>query len=131
MSRRRATTALLGLAVVVLLTVGASNCTGDSGRSGRQRHGARNVEFVVTGSAPNGVDITYGSDASNYRGRLPLDVTKPITKNVLYWVMAELKGGGRITCKVIIGGAVRAGHAIGGHNLCTAQSPSDLIGGWN
>ena len=131
MSRRRATTALLGLAVVVLLTVGASNCSGDSGRSGRQRHGARNVEFVVTGSAPNGVDITYGSDASNYQGRLPMDVTKPIRKNVLYWVMAELKGGGRITCKVIIGNAVRAGHAIGGHNVCTAQSPSDLIGGWN
>ena len=128
MSRWRATTALLGLAVVVLLTCSAC---GDSGRSGRPRHGARNVEFVVTGSAPNGVDITYGSDASNYRGRLPMDVTKPIRKNVLYWVMAELKGGGRITCKVIIGNAVRAGHAIGGHNVCTAQSPSDLIGGWN
>jgi len=121
----------LGLAVVVLLTVGASNCSGDSGRSDRQRHGARNVEFVVTGSAPNGVEITYGSDASNYQGRFPMDVTKPIRKNVLYWVMAELKGGGRITCKVIIGRAVRAGHAIGGHNVCTAQSPSDLIGGWN
>jgi hypothetical protein len=93
MNRRRATTALLGLAVVVL-TVGASNCSGDSGRLGRQRHEARNVEFVVTGSAPNGVDITYGSDASNYQGRLPMDVTKPIRKNVLYWVMAELKGGG-------------------------------------
>ena len=131
MSRRRATTALLGLAVVVLLTVGASSCSGDSGRSDRQRHGARTVEFVVTGSAPNGVDITYGSDASNYQGRFPMDVTKPIRKNVLYWVMAELKGGGRITCKVIIGRAVRAGHAIGGHNVCTAQSPSDLIGGWN
>jgi len=130
MSRRRATTAL-GLAVVVLLSAGASSCSGDSGRSGRQRHGARTVEFVVTGSAPNGVDITYGSDASNDRGRLPLDVTKPARNNVLYWVMAELKGGGRITCKVIIGDAVRAGHAIGGHNVCTAQSPSDLIGGWN
>ena len=128
MSRSRATTALLGLAVVVQLTVSAC---GDPGRAGRQRHGARTVEFVVTGNAPNGVDITYGSDASNHQGHFPMDVTKPLRKNVLYWVMAELKGGGRITCKVIIGNAVRAGHAIGGHNVCTAQSPSDLIGGWN
>ena len=116
MSRR-----LLGLGVVVLLTVSAC------GASGRPR----TVRFVVTGSAPNGVEITYGSDASNQRGSLPLDVTKPIRKNVLYWVMAELKGGGRITCKVIIGKNVRTGHAIGGQNVCTAQSPSDLIGGWN
>jgi hypothetical protein len=52
---------LLGLGVVVLLTVGASACAGASGRP-------RTVEFVVTGNAPNGVDITYGSDASNQQG---------------------------------------------------------------
>ena len=130
MSRKRAVASvLLGLGALVLLTLGG--CASTSGRSGQQKQATRSVEFIVTGSAPNGVDITYGSDASNYRGSLPMDVTKPITKNVLYWVMAELHGGGRITCKVIIGTTVRAGHAIGGHNVCTAQSPGDLIGGWN
>jgi hypothetical protein len=52
-----------------------------------------------------------------------MDVTRSIKKNVLYWVMAQLQGGGRITCKVIIRDKVRAGHAIGGHTTCTAQSP--------
>ena len=113
------------------MLVGASSCSSDGDSSGK-RSGTPQVEFIVTGSAPNGVDITYGDGTSNQqKSSLPLDVTRPITKNVLYWVMAQLQGGGRITCKVIIGKTARAGHAIGGYNTCTAQSPSDLVGGWN
>jgi len=100
------------------------------------------VEFIVTGSAPNGVDITYGDDASNHQTRtFPLDATRPTKKNVVYWVMAQLRGSGRITCKVIIsnpakaghatGNTGRVGHADGGHNTCTAQTPNNPIGGWN
>lgn len=63
------------------------------------------------------MDITYGDDTSNQQtSSLPLDVTRPIKKNVLYWVMAQLQGSGRITCKEIIGKTARAGHAIGGYN---------------
>ena len=121
----------LWLGLTVPLLIGASSCSSNGDSSGK-RSGTPQVEFIVTGSAPNGVDITYGDDTSNQRtSSLPLDVTRPITKNVLYWVMAQLQGGGRITCKVIIGKTARAGHAIGGYNTCTAQSPSDLVGGWN
>ena len=117
---------LLPLGLAVLLLICAASCGGSANGSG-----VRRVEFVVTGSAPNGVDIRYGDDASNSEGSLPLDVTKPLGKNTLYWVMAQLHGGGRITCKVIVGRTVSAGHAVGGYNTCTAQSPSDALGGWN
>jgi hypothetical protein len=121
----------VGLGLVAPLLIGASSCSSNGG-SRVKRSGAPQVEFIVTGSAPHGVDITYGSDASNQQTRsLPLDVTRSIKKNVLYWVMAQLQGGGRITCKVVIGKRVGAGHAIGGYNTCTAQSPSDPLRGWN
>jgi hypothetical protein len=121
----------LALGLTAPLLIGASSCSSNGGSSGK-RSEAPQVEFIVTGSAPNGVDITYGDDTSNYQARsLPLDVTWSIKKNVLYWVMAQLQGGGRITCKVIIGTGVRGGHAVGGYNTCTAQSPSDPLGGWN
>jgi len=116
--------AVVGAAVVVVAVVVATLVS-------RHSRPARVVEFVVSGSAPNGVDIRYGNDASNYRGHLPLDVTKPLEGSVLYWVMGQLRGGGRITCKVIIGDTVRTGHAVGGHNTCTAQSASDPLRGWN
>ena len=112
------------------------------GGSGAKGSGATRVEFIVTGSAPHGVNITYGDDASNYQTtNLPLDVTRSARKNVVYWVMAQLQGGGRITCRVVIskpaegdhgvGDTARAGHAVGGYNTCTAQSRGDLVGGWN
>ena len=128
---KKAGSLALWLGLATPLVVGASGCSRNSVSSDKGS-GAPQVEFVVTGSAPNGVDITYGEDTSNYQTTtLPLDVIRSIKKNVLYWVMAQLRGGGRITCKVIIGNAVRAGHAIGGHETCTAQSPSNPLGGWN
>jgi len=51
-------------------------------------------------------------------------------KNTLYYVSAQLRSGGRIVCRVIVGTAVRAGNAIGGSNVCTTQTPSDPLGGW-
>ena len=78
------------------------------------------------------MDITYGDDASNHQTRtFPLDVTRPAKKNVVYWVMAQLHGGGRITCEVVLGRTESTGHAIGGDNTCTAHSPGDPVIGWN
>ena len=61
-----------------------------------------------------------------------MDVTKTIAKGALYEVVtAQLQGGGNITRKVIIGDAVKVGHASGGYNICHAQLNSDPInGGW-
>jgi hypothetical protein len=120
--------------VLVVAALAPSACGGSSSKGSE---GTR-VEFIVTGSAPSGVEITYGDDNSNHRTRsFPLDMTRPAEKNVVYWEMAQLEGsGGRITCRVIISQAGhatsgRTGHADRDHDTCTAQSPNDLIGGWN
>jgi hypothetical protein len=118
---------LIGAAVAGLISSRSSN----RGSSDKQPVIA-NVRFIVRGSAPNGLEITYGDDASNYQTRnLPMDVTRSAQDNAVYWVMAQLQGGGRITCKVILGNASSAGHAIGGYNTCTAHSPGDPVVGWN
>jgi hypothetical protein len=46
-------------------------------------------------------------------------------------VTAQLNGGGNVTCKIIIGDAVKVGHASGGYNICRAQLNSDPNGGWD
>ena len=123
---------ILGAAAVLFVGAGVAWLTtslSSIGASSGKEPGATQVQFVVTGSAPNGVDVRYG--ASNYRGSLPLDVTKSIQKNAVYWVMAQLQGGGRINCKVILGHAVSTGHATGGYNTCTAHSAGDSVIGWN
>jgi hypothetical protein len=125
---KKAGVVALGLALSAPLLTGASSCSSNGAKQSERPQ----VEFIVTGSAPSGVHITYGTDASNQQvKRLPLDVRRPVKKHALYWVMAQLQGSGRITCKVVVGSRAKAGHAVGGFNTCTAQSPSDPLGGWN
>lgn len=118
-------------AVVLLVATGAQSCS-SLGQSGKGS-GAKQVEFIVTGTAPGGVDITYGDDGSNYQGHLGMDATLPVhSKALFYQVTAQLQGGGHVTCKVIIGNAVKVAHASGGYNICSAQLNSDPInGGWD
>jgi hypothetical protein len=121
------------LALVGLIASGASSCDTSSGGSSKGS-GATQVQFSVTGSAPAGVDITYGNDSSNYQGpkHPPMNKTLSVKKDALYYdVTAQLQGGGSITCKLKIGDAVKVGHAKGGYNICSAQLNSDPInGGW-
>jgi hypothetical protein len=135
MARRARTRAIVfGAAAVLLVGAGVAGLIASRSSIGGSRSkgsGATRVAFIVTGSAPNGVEIRYGDDAANYKGSLPMDVTRSFGEHALYWVMAQLQGGGRITCKVMIGNAVRSGQAVGGYNTCTAQSPSDPLSGWN
>src|SRR3954447_564298 len=123
MARRLGTRAIsFGAAAVLFIGAGVAeliSTRSSSGKAPRVTH----VEFIVTGSAPKGVDIQYGDDTSNYQGSLRRGVTKPIQKNTVYWVMAQLHGRGRITCKVILGNAVAAGHAIGGDKPTTPPPP--------
>ena len=117
------------LALVLLISTGASSC--DPSASKSSNSGAAVAVFTVTGSAPGGVDITYGSDGTNLQGRLPLDTTLAINKNALYYqVTAQLQGGGNISCSVTIGDQTRTGHATGGYNICSAQLNGDFNGGW-
>jgi hypothetical protein len=121
------------LALAVAVTTGASSCE-TSGGGPSKGSGATEAVFSVTGSAPAGVDITYGSDGSNYQGpsQPPMHETLNIQKDALYYqVTAQLQGGGDITCKLEIGDAVKIGHARGGYNICSAQLNSDPVnGGW-
>lgn len=131
---KKAVFIVLGLGLGVLMLTGASSCSNVTGGGGNAS-GATEIEFVVTGSAPNGADITYGSDSSNYQGHLPMDVTKTIDTNVMYYdVTAQLNGGGQVTCKVLIGDGTKidvqkVGHASGGYNICSAQL-NNINGDW-
>ena len=94
------------------------------------------VEFVVSGSAPEGIDITYGPSGSNFAGPSTLDGTArmsvPFDANADYYSMnAQLQGDGSITCKIVVTGPGDApltashGAASGSYNICTAQATSD------
>jgi hypothetical protein len=124
---------LFPLALVGLVASGASSCDTSAGGSSKGS-GATHVQFSVTGSAPTGVDITYGNDSSNYQGpkHPPMNKTLSLQDNALYYdVTAQLQGGGSVTCSVKIGDAVKVGHAKGDYNICSAQLNSDPInGGW-
>ncbi len=104
------------------------------------------VVFKVTGYAPSGVDITYGSDSDNrsphgYLGVLGSGTPVPwhgsvrYDKNALYYsITAQLQGSGDIRCYVILKVTSRqypriseskimaSGHASGSYNICDAQA---------
>ncbi|MGW6741618.1 hypothetical protein ACWGDX_12980 [Streptomyces sp. NPDC055025] len=88
--------------------------------------------FKVWGSAPSGVDVTYGSDGTNLQGgRLPVTKTLEVKDDALYYqVTAQLQGGGDIHCSVTIDGETKTGQAQGGYNICSAQLNGDFLDGW-
>lgn len=81
------------------------------------------VVFKVWGSAPNGVDITYGSDSDNLDAHgLPVKKTLKFSEDAMYYVVtAQLQGGGDIKCSVTVNGQTKTGHARGDYNICHAQ----------
>ncbi|MDT9695451.1 hypothetical protein [Streptomyces sp. P17] len=89
--------------------------------------------FKVWGSAPSGVDITYGSDGTNLQGSgLPMEKTLAVKDEALYYqVTAQLMGGGDIQCSVTIDGETKSGRAQGGYNICSAQLNGDFSGGFS
>jgi hypothetical protein len=89
--------------------------------------------FKVWGSAPNGVDITYGSDGTNLEGsRLPMTKTLTVDEDSLYYqVSAQLTGGGDVQCSVTIDGKTKTGRAKGSYNICSAQLNGDFSGGFS
>lgn len=98
------------------------------------------VEFIVSGSAPDGIDITYGPSGSNFEGPSTLDGTAtmsvPFDGTADYYAIdAQLQGSGSITCKIVVTGpgdnplTVSSGAASGSYNICSAQAaPEDSSG---
>lgn len=98
-----------------------------------KKEDATKVVFKVWGSAPSGIDTTYGSDSENLQGPSG-EMTKTLTvkDDALYYaVTAQLQGGGDIHCSVTIGDKTKEGHAVGGYNICSAQLNSGLFGSWD
>ena len=94
------------------------------------------VAFSCTGSAPDGIDITYGSDSSNSSAsHLPFHKTIPVASDAEYYdITAQLSGSGHVTCSTSVrqdGSSVsKSGTAEGGYNIATAEVCSDFTGGW-
>ncbi|MET9458136.1 hypothetical protein ABZY05_24160 [Streptomyces canus] len=91
------------------------------------------VVFKVWGSAPAGVDITYGTDGTNLQGKgLPMEKSLSVDEDALFYqVTAQLMGGGDVQCSVTIDGETKKGRAQGGYNICSAQLNSDFSGGFS
>lgn len=105
------------------------------------------VSFIVTGSAPGGASITYGSDSDR---RTPSGGPGPGSSGTAipwhrslsfdgsadyYSLQAQLNGSGDIHCEIVVSGrrypplTVSRGHASGGHSICQARAaPSDPTG---
>ena len=98
------------------------------------------VEFIVTGSAPDGITITYGPSGSNFAGPSVLDgkavMSVKFDPSASYYALnAQLQGDGSIKCKIVVTGpgdqplTVSHGAASGGYNICSAQAaPADSSG---
>lgn len=99
------------------------------------------VTYSCTGSAPDGVDITYGPDGSAHSAsKLPFSHTDPLSQGVLYYVTtAQLQGGGSVSCSTVVqtdnldGSADQVrkdASADGGYNIASAEVCSGF-GGWD
>jgi hypothetical protein len=102
---------------------------------------AQGAYFACTGSTPDGVDITYGTDSSNLNGAssVPWAANLPLGTNVEYFnVTAQLQGDGSVTCTTTVvykqGGSThtvtKSGSADGGYNIASAEICSSFTGGW-
>lgn len=96
----------------------------------------QSVTYACTGSAPSGVQITYGPAGSQFSAdSLPFSETDSLDASAQFYVTtAQLQGSGSVSCTTTVqpggGGVVVAGgSASGGYNIASAQvcSSSD---GW-
>lgn len=99
---------------------------------------AEQVTYACTGSAPDGVDITYGPSGSSFSASsLPFKKTAALDDSAQYYVTeAQLSGSGNVTCTTTIqrsdgSTVVNTGSASGGYNIASAQICGTFDGGWD
>jgi hypothetical protein len=93
------------------------------------------VTFTVTGTAPDGLTITYGSNSANDQGgtSLPWSTTMPLGGSGVeyYYIDAQLSGAGTVSCSIAVKGKViGTGSASGGYNIADCEITQGLFGGW-
>ncbi|HEV2640795.1 MAG TPA: hypothetical protein VGX23_37100 [Actinocrinis sp.] len=92
------------------------------------------VTFTVTGSAPGGVLINYGTNSTGAQStKLPFSASEPFdgSGNILYYdVYAQLHGSGSLSCSISVNGkVVKSGTATTESDICSAQiAPSAVTG---
>lgn len=92
------------------------------------------VVFTCTGSAPDGVDITYGGEGSNFSASsLPFSKTLSLqTTEQYYNVTAQLSGSGHVSCTTVVdyqgSPTTQTGSAEGGYNIASAEVCSGFDG---
>lgn len=104
--------------------------------------GPAQASFSCTGSAPEGVDITYGTDSSNLSGgnAVPWQASLSLPSTALYAnVTAQLQGpDGTISCTSTVTWSQdgitqtvnKTGTASGDYNIASAEICSNYEGGW-
>jgi hypothetical protein len=112
--------------------------SGNTGSTGAPAT-APTASFACSGSAPSGVDITYGSDSSNLTGgtTLPWSASLPLDSQMQYVnVTAQLQGDGSVSCTTTVNDngqtVTKSGTASGGYQIASAEicNESQAGGGW-
>jgi len=92
------------------------------------------VTYHCSGSAPDGIDISYGTDSSHFSAsRLPFTKTAPLDATAEYYSLSgQLQGAGSVTCTLTVAWtpadgdgtqsrASKTGTGEGGYNLATVE----------
>jgi hypothetical protein len=102
---------------------------------------AQTVTFSCGGQAPDGIDITYGPDGSDFSASsLPFSKTVPLDAGAMYYVVtAQLQGSGSVSCSTVVHyndgsgtaqSVTKSGAASGGYNIADAQVCSGFSADW-
>ena len=101
----------------------------------------QNVVYSCTGSAPDGLSITYGAEGSNSTASsLPFSETDALASSTQYYnVSAQLDGAGSVTCTTTVNWndglngnetVSQTGTASGSYNIASAEVCSNYEQGW-
>lgn len=96
------------------------------------------VTYRCTGSAPAGIEITYGPSGSGLQAtRLPFAAhDRSVSETAQHYsITAQLHGGGHVTCTVTVSAAghttTSSGTARGGYNEATPEICADYERHWS
>jgi len=124
---------LISIAFALVLVAGAALSLGGMAAGSGRASSADHAVMSVTGNAPNGAKVIWGTFRAGTRpAKFPFHTKiRVFEAQYSYFVSGTLKHGGKITCKLTIGTATKIRHARGGHRTCTARLTSDGKGGWS
>jgi len=108
----------------------ATNSAAPAAPPSAAAHHRQTITYVVIGSA---ADVTYGPTGTDRKGHVPMRVTHRLGNPQFYSITAQLSGGGRVRCKILIDGkAISTAAATGSYNIASCEISKDpLSGKWS